>query len=299
MKTPNFDTSNSLKAHSLTLPCGTQLKWWRCGHGQPLLVLNGGPGSPSLYIHPLVQHLSRRAEVFIFDQPGTGASTVPRLDPSMVGIKAIIKAAESLRTHIGFESWNILGHSFGTLLGMQYAIDHPEAVQSLVLSGPGGPDTSFFEYFRDNVRVRLSVEQRIRFNGLLELSKKGQITPEGEIELDSLFMKASTFDPEYFDHHEADPEDRINRATSEVVWSSMRDSCFDLKPGLPKIQCPVVILAGRQDYIGEAAPLTIHGLIPRSRLIWFNECGHKPWFEKLSEFDLHLDDFYESLSRLG
>lgn len=294
MKTPNFDTRTTLELHTLDMP-GGRLRWWRGGQGRPLLVLNGGPGSPSLYLHPLVRHLGRFAEVFVFDQPGTGGSTVNELSASSVGIPAILAAAEQLREHLGFERWHVLGHSFGTMLGMQYACDHPTRVASLVLSGPGGPDTSFFPYFRDNVRVRLRREQRTRFNELLELSKQGRISADEESELDDLFMQASTFDPDYFENHAEDPEARINRATSEVVWASMREPAFDLKPRLPGIACPTVILVGRQDYIGEAAPLTIASLIPGSRIVWFNECGHKPWFEKLEEFDRELDAFYASV----
>ncbi len=295
MKAPNFDTSTPLEPHTLTLPRG-QLRWWCGGRGDAMLVLNGGPGSPSLYLHPLVRHLGRRARVHIFDQPGTGGSTVDALSADTVGIPAILAAAEHLREHLGIQRWHILGHSFGTMLGMQYACDHPDRVASLVLSGPGGPDTSFFSYFRDNVRVRLRREQRTRFNELLGLSKQGRITAEEECELDDLFLQASTFDPEYLEGHVDSPDERINRATSEVVWAAMREPPFDLKPRLPAISCPTMIVVGRQDYIGEAAPMTIASLIPHARLVWFDECGHKPWFEQLGRFDQALDAFYAALA---
>ena len=291
MKAPDLDTTTVLTQDVLTVPDGV-LRWWSGGQGEAMLVLNGGPGSPSLYLHPLVRHLGRRARVHIFDQPGTGGSTVHTLEAATVGIPAIIDAAERLREHPGLTRWHVLGHSFGTILGMQYACDHPDRVASLMLSGPGGPDTTFFAYFRDNVRVRLTREQRARFDALLDLSKQGRISASEESELDDLFMLASTFDPAYLERHEESPDARINRATSEVVWASMREQPFDLKPRLPGIACPTLIVAGRQDYIGEAAPMTLAALMPHARLVWFDACGHKPWFEQLERFDQELDAFY-------
>lgn len=293
------DSSNSCPSplgtpNILETPDGC-LAWWRVGQGLPVLFINGGPGSPSLYSHNFLKHLGQRFAVHVFDQPGTGWSKVNTLDSRTVGMPAIVDAAERLRIHLGLAQWHVLGHSFGTMVGMRYAIEKPKVVASLVLSGPGGPDTSFFTYFRDNVRVRLRIEQRARFNQLLQLSKEGRISDLEEAELDDLFMQASTFDPDRFEVHEEHLDARINRKTSEVVWQSMRDEPYDLKPGLPSLTCPTVLMVGRQDYIGEAAPLTLASLIPGSRIHWFNECGHKPWFEKLPEFDQVLDDFYRSI----
>lgn len=284
----------SLTGHVLSLPGGDPLAWWTTGTGRPVLLLNGGPGSPSLYMHPLMRRLAARQRMIIFDQPGTGGSPVEELSAETVGIPAIIAAAEALRCHLRLDSWNLLGHSFGTMVAAQYAAEHPDRVQSLVLSGPGGPDTSFFAYFRDNVRTRLSADERMRFNVLLQLSKEGRISAAEESELDDLFMKASTFNLDLLEHHEEQPDARINRKTSEVAWAAMQESGWDIKSMLHKIKCPTIIFAGRQDYIGEAAPLTLASLIPGAQISWFNECGHKPWFEHPVQFDQKLEDFYRS-----
>lgn len=295
MRAPNFDTSQQLEFNVLNRPNG-ELHWWRCGSGAPLLVLNGGPGSPSGYMHPLIQHLGKKYQAHIFDQPGTGGSKVSSLDASKVGVDAILGAAEELRNSLKIDRWNILGHSFGAILGMKYASDFPSSVSSLVLTGPGGPDKSFFTYFRDNVRLRLNTAERDRFSELLLLSKCRTITAEQECELDALFAKASVFDPTLLSDAPQVSESRVNRATSEAVWESLDTEAFDLKPRLPRIACATLIAVGRQDYVGEGVPIAIASMIKDSELVWFNQCGHKPWFEKLDEFDVALDSFY---ARLG
>lgn len=289
----------SLAGQVLPLSGGGSLAWWTAGTGRPVLLLNGGPGSPSLYMHPLMRRLALRQQMFIFDQPGTGGSKVQELSAETIGIPAIIAAAEALRCHLQIENWHLLGHSFGTMVAAQYAAEHPDRVQSLVLSGPGGPDTSFFAYFRDNVRTRLSADERSRFNALLQLSKEGRISAAEESELDDLFMIASTFNQDLLQDHEEQTDARINRKTSEVAWAAMQEGNWDIKHLLPLVKCPTIIFAGRQDYIGEAAPMTLAWLIPGAQISWFNQCGHKPWFEHPERFDQELEQFYRSQEVVG
>lgn len=285
---------SELQGEVITWTGGT-LAWWRDGSGPPLLVLNGGPGSPSRYLHGFVSRLARQWTACVFDQPGTGASTVPSLDADHVGVNAIVAAAEALRRHLGIARWHVLGHSFGAMVAMQYACDHPDAVASLVLTGPGGADTQSFAYLRDNVRARLYAPDRTRFDALLEASRAGSISAAEELELDALFGRASTFFPERAAATDEDPEGRIDRRTSEVVWRSLREAPFDLKPRLGEVRCPVAIVAGRQDYVGEAVPLTLERLLPRARLRFLDRCGHRPWLDQPEAFAallaIHLEEF--------
>jgi proline iminopeptidase len=57
---------------------------------------------------------------------------------------------EALRNVWGFESINIVGHSWGGLLGMYYAARHPEGVERLVLVDPAPPNTELmFESYHN------------------------------------------------------------------------------------------------------------------------------------------------------
>jgi pimeloyl-ACP methyl ester carboxylesterase len=51
-------------------------------------------------------------------------------------------SADALREHLGFEEIAVLGHSFGGIIALEYALRHAERISRLILSGT----TSAFDY---------------------------------------------------------------------------------------------------------------------------------------------------------
>jgi proline iminopeptidase len=117
---------------------GHQVYWECCGNpkGQPALYLHGGPGSgctpgqrrffdPSVY------------RVVLFDQRGCGRSrplaSAPDADLRTNTTAHLIVDVEALRQYHEVERWIILGLSWGTTLGLAYALAHPQRVSALVL----------------------------------------------------------------------------------------------------------------------------------------------------------------------
>lgn len=101
--------------------------------GLPVVFLHGGPGSSCnaghrQYFNP------EKYRIILLDQRGCGKSlykdrfkdnTTPHL----------IADLESLRTHLQISSWVVFGGSWGSLLGLSYAIYHPASVKALILRG--------------------------------------------------------------------------------------------------------------------------------------------------------------------
>ena len=59
---------------------------------------------------------------------------------------------------------------------------------------------------------------------------------------------------------------------------------YDVRPGLRKLDRPVLIVQGHQDPIGDKTAEDIHALIPRSTLTYINKAGHFPWIEQPEDF---------------
>lgn len=109
---------------------------WRAlgpGAGEPWLVLHGGPGSGA---HPgLLAPLDlRRQRAVVPDQRGSGASR-PRGGTRGNHTAALVADLEQLRRHVGVARWCVLAGSWGTVLALAYAQQHPQRVQRLVLRG--------------------------------------------------------------------------------------------------------------------------------------------------------------------
>ncbi len=101
--------------------------------GIPTVFLHGGPGSGSNAEHRRFFDPERFRTV-LFDQRGAGRST-PLADISNNTTAHLIADIETLRRHLGIETWIVFGGSWGSTLALAYAAAHPERCRALVLRG--------------------------------------------------------------------------------------------------------------------------------------------------------------------
>lgn len=111
--------------------------WYRIvGEGEktPVLLLHGGPGSSSFYLEPL-KELSQDRPVIFLDQLGCGRST--RItDTTLMTIEKNVEQLEQVRKALKLEKFYLYGHSWGTMLGMDYYVKYPKGIQGLIFSSP-------------------------------------------------------------------------------------------------------------------------------------------------------------------
>ncbi|MFF4592053.1 prolyl aminopeptidase [Amycolatopsis sp. NPDC001319] len=119
---------------------GHEIYWETCGNpaGKPALVVHGGPGSGCSanlrrYFDP------ERYRVVLVDQRGCGRS-IPHAGAPVADLSAnttahLIADFELLRTRLGIEKWLLFGGSWGSVLGLTYALRHTERISEIVLMG--------------------------------------------------------------------------------------------------------------------------------------------------------------------
>lgn len=111
--------------------------WYRIvgsGPRTPLLLLHGGPGCPSIYLNPL-EALADERPVIFYDQLGSGKSDHPT-DENLWRTERFVAELAQLRGALGLKDVHILGHSWGTMLAVDYMLTKPAGVRSLVLGSP-------------------------------------------------------------------------------------------------------------------------------------------------------------------
>lgn len=110
---------------------GVEINYRSIGSGEDVILIHGLAASQAFW-HPLVvQGLAEQHQVTVYDLRGHGYSSMP-----CTGYTSAVMAEDlhHLLDHLDIESAHVVGHSFGGLIALHYAILHPERTQSLTLA---------------------------------------------------------------------------------------------------------------------------------------------------------------------
>ncbi len=101
-----------------------------------LVYMHGGPGVGALefetYMKPV---LANRIRLISVDQRGVLRSDAIAKN-AKISVADIVADFEEVRRSLGIAHWQVLGHSFGGMLAVQYALAHPNRVTRLSLENP-------------------------------------------------------------------------------------------------------------------------------------------------------------------
>jgi len=257
---------------------GVELFVRRVGAGPPMVVLHGGPGADHEYLRPGFDALADGRELLYYDQRGGGRSAVARDVP--VGWTEQVADLEALRQHWGLEHMTVAGYSWGGLLSLLYALEHPGRLARLALVSPAPSWRAARERFEArfahrNLDPAFQDERRhLRESGLRERDPAAFQQRIFELSVAPYF-----FDPAKA--RELTPF-RVTGRTQQEVWQSLGD--YDLRPRLPKLRgLPSLVLHGEDD------PIPIEAARATAELIGGEfhpvaRCGHVPYVEALDEF---------------
>jgi proline iminopeptidase len=113
-----------------------------------LLLLNGGPGMSHEYFECMESFLPKEGIEFIYyDQLGTGYSDNPN-DTAMWDLPRYVEEVEQVRKALNLDKDNfyLLGHSWGGILGMQYALKYQSNLKGLIVSNMMASCPKYGEY---------------------------------------------------------------------------------------------------------------------------------------------------------
>src|SRR6266496_5642537 len=109
-----------------------QLYYREVGRGQPVIVLHGGPDFDHRYLLPELDRLADSFRLIYYDQRGRGLSRA-HVQPDEVSLQSEITDLDAVRAHYQLETVAVLGHSWGGLLALEYALRHLQHVSHLLL----------------------------------------------------------------------------------------------------------------------------------------------------------------------
>ncbi len=225
------------------------------GKGPVLLVLHGLFGALSNF-QDVLDEFSKDYTVVIPIMP------IYELPLLKTNVKELASYIHSFVSFKRYDELSLLGNSLGGHVSLVYAVEHPEKVKALVLTGSSGLyENAFggsFPRREDREYIRKKVETTFYdpANATEELIEEvfGIINDRNKLI-------------------------RVLAIAKSAIRHNMKDE-------LPGISVPTCLIWGRND--GVTPPEVaeeFHELIPNSELFWIDRCGHAPMMEHPVEFN--------------
>lgn len=264
---------------------GRTLSYRREGEGPVLVCHPGGPGFSARYFGDLAG-LGAVFTLVMLNPRGTEGSDRPS-DPRAYETADYVADLDELRAHLGLERMLLLGHSHGGVVAAAYAAAHPDRVERLVLASTlarfaaeqeavmeAAMDAKAAEPWYADARAALEDEQAGRF--------------ETDAELGELAIREFPF---YFARYGDAEQAYLETLRGEVpvadallLFNDEVFNTFDLRPDLPAISTPTLVITGEDDFITGPVCAADFALVPGQRTVVLPGCGHFIFVEARDRF---------------
>ena len=266
----------------------------------PVMVLHGGPGAGHNYCEPIADVLAQtgRAAV-LYDQIGCGNSThLPDKPKEFWTPELFMEELVLLTEHLGIsQKYNIVGQSWGGMLGMQFAITKPKGLNALVVADS---PASMEVWVSEANKLRKELPPEVEATLLKHEAAETTEDPEYIAAVDVFYSRhlCRIPQPPYvlasFEQLAADPTvyHPMNGPSEFHVIGSLKH--WDIRPQLKEISAPTLLVSGQYDEATPAMVKEINGLIPGSKWELFAESSHMPHVEEPAKFKRVVAEFLDS-----
>ncbi len=280
-----------------------ELFYREVGHGRPVILLHGGPDFDHTYLLPDMDRLSDAYRLIYYDQRGRGKSG-GGIQPADVSIKTEIEDLEGLRQYLQLDSVAVLGHSWGGVLAMEYAIRHPDRVSHMILMNTGAASHEDYLLLRQEVRRRKAVYEDA-LNALVASAAYQEGDPEAVAEYYRIHFGTTLKQPEHLERvigslRLSFTKESVLRARAiedRLLDDSWLKRDFDLYPRLNRLHIPTLVIHGDYDFIPVACAARVARAIPGARFVLLKECGHFAYIERPDEVRKEIADFFAGTKR--
>ena len=266
---------------------GARLAVRQVGAGHPIVVLHGGPDFDYGYLLPEIDRLAGLGQLLLYAQRGRGRSYAGE-GPDDVSIESEMADLDAVRALSGSEAVAIIGHSWGGVLAMEYAVRYPERVSHLVLVGSAPASHADALSLRSHLRSLRTPDQQDRMQ---ELRADGAYLAgdvDAEAELYRIHFARALRDPADVDRvvrrlrRTFTPEAIVAaRAIEDGLYAQTWDvASYDLLPRLRTLRLPTLVVRGDHDFVPTAISAHIAEAVPDARLVVIAECGHFVFMEQ-------------------
>ena len=221
-----------------------------------------------------------------YDQRGRGRST-EGVRPEDITLQSEIDDLDRVRSHFGLESVAVLGHSWGGVLAMEYAIRHPDRVSHLILLDTAPASAGDWQFLREELGRRRPAADRDAMTAIAatDAFRRGDL--EAEAAYYRIHFGMTLRRPELLEalvgrlrRHYTPDGVVVARAIEHRLYGETSASAgWDLFPALRQLHVPTLLIHGEHDFIPVELAARIAAAVPGARLAVLPGCGHFTFLE--------------------
>ncbi len=233
-----------------------------------LLLLHGGPGYDHSSFKPIFSQLADVAQIVYVDHRGHGRSS--RRPAAEWTLDTFADDVVRLCDALGIVQPVVLGQSFGGFVAQRYLARHPAHPGKVILSSTS---------HHMGLDRKLAMFQQLGGAEARAAAQAFWETPGAATW--ATYQQVCT--PLYNTRPPADPLARGRTVfNDEILFASAggEQRTMQLLPGLARVQCPVLVMAGEQDPVtplADAQEIAAAIPAPWGRLVTFAQAGHGAW----------------------
>jgi proline iminopeptidase len=280
---------------------GASLHTRSLGTGPIAIVLHGGPDFDHRYLLPAFDEFDDLFELVYYDQRGRGRSA-NGVRAEDVTLASELRDLDAVRRHYGSDQAILIGHSWGTVLALEYAVRYPTDVSRLVLMNPAPASAADLELLRSHYAKKLGAEALEKQRAILKSDSYAAGDPEAVAARYRIHFRPAFAGEASYKLLTAAMESEFRRQGKEGIlkaraiedrlyldtWSR---ADYNLHPKLSALRIPTLVVTGLEDFIPAGVAEHIATAIPDSTLVKIPNCGHFSYLECPTELRAALLDF--------
>jgi len=273
------------------------------GRGRPTIVLHGGPDFDHAYLLPDLDRLADVLRLTYYDQRGRGRSA-DNVQPQRVSLTSDVEDIETVRRHFGLDAPVILGHSWGTVLALEYAIRHPAHASHLVLMNPAPASAQDFVLMRKayvhDIGAQMDRQREIIASDAYKQADPETVAARYRIHFAHALKRHDDYERlmtimrAQFVSQGSEGIIKARAVEDQLMQQTWQDAAYDLLPKLSTVTVPTLVIAGDHDFIPVEIAEHIAHALPNAKLVTLKDCGHFAYLECPEAVHRVVEDFLRS-----
>ncbi len=265
-----------------------RMRYFVGGEGEPLVLLHGLSGAAANWIE-LAPRLAERWRVLVPDLPGHGGSAPL---PAAPNLDAFAERVHLVAAREGMLPASVVGHSFGGLVALRWAIRHSDDISGLVLAGAAGisSGTRWAEFWVSLLgitrpsKVVAPLRHAIGRNPVLRRA---------------VFTRWQVADPLSLSARAIEHLLVATRLHTDVISAGDALVGDDVRTDLSRVRCPALVVWGARDLQVPIDDAFEYARRLRAPLRAIADCGHLLVVERPDACAAAIEDFLDGQTGFG